>query len=462
MQGKLSEIDIRSILQLVELGQRTGELFVEAYPTPLSFSNSEAWEPEHRSSALTANMPRQSEQDQQTPGSQKSWFVFFTHGQIVYAADATTQQLTRLKDFAYRYGIETALNRLPSTVVSPFHAPEYGHLWALLENHTLTPEQGRTILQGMISETLFDLLSLHHGSFVFETGAPLSPQLNALEISPLLARVMKQGQLWIQLRPYIRSPDQCPIIVNLDILQEQLSDRTLSKFSRFADGQTSLRQIARYLNRDIYTVGKAIHPYVRQGVIQFNQPEKIRSLIQPLRVDGLPQPPREQSQSDQPEPLISTPKIVCIDDGASVRETVLAILRPHGYQVAAIANPLEAFSLIFQFQPHLILCDIAMPQLDGYEVCAMLRQSTAFRQTPIIMLTGKDGFIDRVRARIVGATDYLTKPFGEHELLTLVEKYSSLGYAKAFRSTKVLADELESNPKISRTDATSRSSAPLN
>jgi twitching motility two-component system response regulator PilG len=68
-----------------------------------------------------------------------------------------------------------------------------------------------------------------------------------------------------------------------------------------------------------------------------------------------------------------------------------------------------------------------MPELEGYELCAMVRHSSAFRQTPIVMLTGKDGFIDRVKARMAGATDYLTKPFGPGELLTLVEKYVGPG-----------------------------------
>jgi twitching motility two-component system response regulator PilG len=79
--------------------------------------------------------------------------------------------------------------------------------------------------------------------------------------------------------------------------------------------------------------------------------------------------------------------------------------------------------MVFNQQPDLILCDIAMPELDGYELCAMLRRSSPFHQTPIIMLTGKEGFIDRVWARLSGATDYLTKPFREQELLMLVEKY---------------------------------------
>jgi twitching motility two-component system response regulator PilG len=83
----------------------------------------------------------------------------------------------------------------------------------------------------------------------------------------------------------------------------------------------------------------------------------------------------------------------------------------------------------------------------------MLRQSSVFRQTPIIMLTGKDGFIDRVKARMAGATDYLTKPFGAHELLTLVEKYVGLGNPTRPQPNRLLEqaiqDDLELEPRSS-------------
>ena len=105
-----------------------------------------------------------------------------------------------------------------------------------------------------------------------------------------------------------------------------------------------------------------------------------------------------------------------------------------------IEDPVQALSQVFQIRPQLILCDIAMPVLDGYEVCAMLRQSTAFRPIPIIMLTGKDGFIDRVRAQMVGATDYLAKPFGAEELVMLVEKYLGPGYSEWLEAHTLLGD----------------------
>jgi twitching motility two-component system response regulator PilG len=126
-----------------------------------------------------------------------------------------------------------------------------------------------------------------------------------------------------------------------------------------------------------------------------------------------------------------------------VRQSVEKILDGQGYEATSIGNPLKALGLLFQLQPNLILCDITMPELDGYELCVMLRHSTAFRQTPIVMLTGKDGFLDRVKARMVGATDYLTKPFGSSELLALVEKYIGPGDLNRPRPDKLLDEAIE-------------------
>jgi len=390
MQGNLSEIDIRSILQLIELGQRTGELFVEAYSSPTSSTVG----------------------DKRLPSlSGPSWFVFFLNGQIVYATHGT-DSLSRLRDYLRRYHADKAIDTVKVPSIASVNAPEYGLLWALLENKILTPAQGRTIIHNMIHETLFDLLSLRRGSFIFENGPALAPQLTTLEISSLLAKIIKQIQEWNQFSPHIQSPDRCPAIAAPEKLQQALPPNTFNTLNHWADGHTSLRQMARYLNRDVLTVAKAIYPFVQQGLVQM------------LDRSGVATTEGKRASLQKSSKV---PNVVCIDDDGVIRERVESILNQHGYQVATLKEPLQALGQVFQLKPDLILCDIAMPQLDGYEICAMLRSSSTFRQTPIVMLTGIDGFIDRVKARIVGATDYFTKPFGESELLMLVEKYIGPG-----------------------------------
>lgn len=410
MQGQLSEIDIRSILQLIELGQRTGELFVEAY-SPQS------------SGAVNRRHLRHS------GAPHPSWFVFFLNGQIVYAG-RTESDLLRLRDYLHRYRLEATIDQIPASSIATFNTPEYGCLWALLENHLVTPAQGRSILRSMVQETLFDLLSLHQGSFVFELGNPLTPQLLSLEIAPLATKTLKQVQEWKQLHPQLHSSDQCLVIADAAKLKATLPDATFQALDRYVDGQTSIRQIARYLNRDISTVARAIYPYIQRGWLQTDH-------------TVLPSSHSPSRSSLELSSSANTPKVVCIDDSPTVGKAVELMLNRNGYEITTIENPLTALSLVFQLKPDLILCDIAMPELDGYELCAMLRQSTSFRHTPIVMLTGKDGFIDRVRARMVGATDYLTKPFGEHEILMLLEKHIGVGQPDPITTTAQILDALE-------------------
>jgi twitching motility two-component system response regulator PilG len=406
MQGHLSEIDIRSILQLIELGQRTGELYVEAYP--MQAIGRSAW------GATVEAAP--------------SWLVFLANGQIVYAG-TTDGQLTRLRDYLHRYGLDHTLDTAEVSAIASFNSPEYGYLWSLLESHVLTPDQGRAILKHMVQETLFDLLSLHQGSFVFKLSSALSPQLTTLEIGPLMAGITKQIQEWKQFHPLIQSPLQCPVIPDLTAFRTGVSKGTYSRLANWMDGRTSLRQLSRYLNRDLITVVKGIYPYLLRGLVQLTHP--------PSEPDQHPIHALDQWQMGR------VPRIVCVDDGMVVRQTVEQILETQGYEATSIGNPLKALSLLFQLQPDLILCDIAMPELEGYELCAMLRSSNAFRQTPIVMLTGRDGFLDRVKARMAGATDYLTKPFGPGELLALVEKYVGPGDLQRPRPDKLLAEAIQ-------------------
>jgi twitching motility two-component system response regulator PilG len=416
MQGELNEIDIRSILQLVELGQRTGELYVEAYSTPWTVLGGDRPTPE------TSTPP--------------SWFVFFLNGSIAYAADNRAQSLQRLNDHLSHLGIQQELPAIEIPAISATNAPEYGCLWSLLENHVLTPKQGRTIVQRMVSETLFDLLSLHQGSFIFEVGPSLAPQLSTLRIDSLVGNVMKQVQAWKQLTPIIQSPDQCPVLVDPNQLKSLLPQDLVKGLACWADGSTSIRRLSRLIGKEISPLATSLYPSIQQGAIQ---------LVTHPRVIDAQNDNQASNKLSSPERV---PRVVCIDDGATLRKTVETILGNHGYEVTSIGSPLKALSLVFQLRPDLILCDITMPILDGYEVCAMLRKSTAFRQTPIVMLTGKEGFIDRVKARMVGATDYLTKPFGESELLLLIEKYVGLGTPNRKNPNKLLAEAVEDELEI--------------
>lgn len=125
----------------------------------------------------------------------------------------------------------------------------------------------------------------------------------------------------------------------------------------------------------------------------------------------------------QQEENIKTYTIVCIDDSRAVVNAMKMYLDDNIFSVIGINDPLKALMQVIRLKPDLILLDITMPTLDGYELCSLLRKHSSLKETPIIMVTGKKGIINRVKAKMVKASDYITKPFGKKDLLKVIFKY---------------------------------------
>ena len=118
-------------------------------------------------------------------------------------------------------------------------------------------------------------------------------------------------------------------------------------------------------------------------------------------------------------------KILVIDDSKTIRRTAETLLSKEGCQVFTAIDGFDALSKIADHQPDLIFVDIMMPRLDGYETCSLIKHNKTFRETPVIMLSSKDGLFDRARGRIVGSEQYLTKPFTKDELLGAISNQIS-------------------------------------
>ncbi len=118
-------------------------------------------------------------------------------------------------------------------------------------------------------------------------------------------------------------------------------------------------------------------------------------------------------------------KILVVDDSKTIRRTAETLLTKEGCQVFTAIDGFDALSKIADHQPDLIFVDIMMPRLDGYETCSLIKHNKMFRETPVIMLSSKDGLFDRARGRIVGSEQYLTKPFTKDELLGAISNQIS-------------------------------------
>jgi len=110
-------------------------------------------------------------------------------------------------------------------------------------------------------------------------------------------------------------------------------------------------------------------------------------------------------------------KVMVIDDSKTIRRTAETLLKKAGCDVVTATDGFEALSKITDQNPDVIFIDIMMPRLDGYQTCALIKNNHIYKNTPVILLTSKDGLFDRARGRIVGSDQYLTKPFTKDELL---------------------------------------------
>ena len=114
-------------------------------------------------------------------------------------------------------------------------------------------------------------------------------------------------------------------------------------------------------------------------------------------------------------------KVLVIDDSKTIRRSAENLLTKEGYDVITATDGFDALAKIAESRPEIIFVDIMMPRLDGYQTCALIKNNSEFKTTPVVMLSSKDGLFDKAKGRIVGSDRYITKPFSRDELLGTIK-----------------------------------------
>lgn len=117
--------------------------------------------------------------------------------------------------------------------------------------------------------------------------------------------------------------------------------------------------------------------------------------------------------------------VMIIDDSLTVRKIIETSLKREGFESVSYPDGIEALRALNQSHriPDLVLLDVGLPKMDGYEVARHLKTKQQFGNTPIVMISQRDGMIDRLKGRLAGAKDYITKPFKTQEIMTIVHSH---------------------------------------
>jgi two-component system, chemotaxis family, response regulator PixG len=309
---------------------------------------------------------------------------------------------------------------------------EYQILCQELTQKKVTQQQARSILVTIGQEVLFPLLWSPEVNCAW---LPMSLNCSLLAWIPfdkeilkpmqtLTMQVMHHGTGLAALLEYAPTWVGPAAEKNADALQPLVD---------LLDGQYSFWDLLAKTDQGVAPLIRQIDKLQKRQWLEFRA---LADLSAPVGASSRPTPTAQTktgtasaTASATPTPVISTrdalphPLIACIDDSKAMCQVLESILIPAGYDVLKIHSPLQEMATLVSRQPHLLLLDLMMPDVDGYSLCTFLRKTPVFRDTPIIILTSSSGIIDRTRALSVGASGFMSKPPEKEVLLATLKKY---------------------------------------
>jgi two-component system, chemotaxis family, response regulator PixG len=347
----------------------------------------------------------------------QEWVIYFFLGRILYASGGS-HSVRRWFRYLKLHCPQADIQQLKVSAVLSNTSNNSDNCWechllnAGVEKQQITREQAGKAIAAIVTEVIFDITQVAHVTYQSKLDNTTLPQLVLLDPGQLISEVQQVWQLWQKAKIADRSPNKAAVINQAEQLQQQVSPTVYQNLTKLLDGQRTLRDLSVVMNRDAKDVVCSLLPYIQAGLVELID---IPDLAPPVAPAAPATPPSTSSGKG--------PLIACIDDSPLVCQSMEQILTANGYRFFAVQDSLRAIAGLLGRKPDLIFLDLVMPNTNGYEICSQLRKVSAFRITPIIILTGNDGIIDRVRAKIVGASDFLSKPVDAETVLSVTSKH---------------------------------------
>jgi twitching motility two-component system response regulator PilG len=306
---------------------------------------------------------------------------------------------------------------------------DYDALVWLFQEQKMEPNAVLKLVQAMTLEALEALLWIPDPLPCRMTdGVGIQPGLCRLSVDKLMEACAQRLKQWQLLAPYVTSPYQRPYYFPAGDTQSQLLPelQLQERLSRILKG-FSFRHLAGILAKDELRLTGGLIPYIVQELVVVREPQAPYSLLPHVPGGETPTVPTAPevvaiTTAELPaQPQTFT--LAWVDDSPAVLTQAKNLLREESFTFVGIDDPLRALTQLVKLNPDVVLLDVEMPRINGYELCRLLRNNQALKQVPIIMVTGKSGLVDRTRAKLSGCSDFLAKPFTQESLLKMVFRY---------------------------------------
>jgi len=366
------------------------------------------------------------------------WSLYFYLGRFIWAGGGACS-LERWHRLLNHYCLEISQLKEINLETSQFDG--YLLLLSILKQDISKRPQIIALVKETLGEVLFDILQYEHQledkepnrqlSFTYDDRDCPKVAFTLARIDQTLRKATQKWQLWQQMKLNLYSPNLVPIIQQPKRLRQSFKN-SMDEYwllTKFVDGKQTLRSLSLALQQPLPDLTSFFVQYVNTGIISFLEIQKTRENDSVKNAEDVQEKSREIKPSftgilsvDQSSQE-SIPIVMCIDDSPTVCTQMKQIITSEGCRFCEIQDPIMAIPKLLKIQPDLIFLDLVMPIVNGYELCAQIRRISQAKNTPIVILTGRDGLIDRVRTKIVGASDFISKPVDQERVLSILRKY---------------------------------------
>jgi two-component system, chemotaxis family, response regulator PixG len=336
------------------------------------------------------------------------WSIYIEKGKLVYASNSF-DPIDRIESHLKLLGVEVSkfehVIRVARSLMEegqdsessgkpPSQSLDYQVICWLVKHQCISASQAAVLIKQLAKEVMGSFLAVREGDYKLVQDKQFDefPKFCRLDIRPLVEYWRNQTRQQQELKQHtVSSPKH--------------DDASEIEQPITSDSSSSIQQVS-------VEVDAAIASSSTPALLPLPQASPPSSST-PALTASMPNQPLQQRRQ-------KTYTIACIDDSPAVLQKIKAFLTDQSISVLTIDNSVNALMQIVRNKPDLILLDVTMPNLDGYKLCSLLRKHPHFKNTPVIMVTGNTGLLDRAKAKLVGASGYLTKPFTQSDLIQTV------------------------------------------
>ncbi|MBE9044278.1 response regulator [Pleurocapsales cyanobacterium LEGE 10410] len=367
-----------------------------------------------------------------------SWSFYFKNGSLLWAT-ASYHRVRRVNRLINKHYPQINCEEIKLREQEISELREYLLISVLNKRSNISQAKAIEIIKELAQEVLFDCFLAHNKigqiKSIFETAAnrmgsilrsPLFKQpIVYLDTSQVVSQATNQYDSWVKAGLADYSPNLAPVIKNSEKLQQEVDADVYSKLSVLIDGKKTLQDIAIITNQELLSATCSLMAHLRSKSLELISVEdaQLANLYFSSRQNAVNQAMATDNPNRDYVRESSLPLIVCVDDQPQVCQQIAQVLNPAGYRLIPVNESVHALSILLENKPDLVFLDLIMPIANGYEICSQIRRISEFKTIPIVILTEKDSIIDRMRAKMVGATALVSKPIDEREILAIAQKY---------------------------------------